>query len=183
MLDYPVWWCPVAHFVVQWSTGIGGNTAIILCNARLLEIEPAIEGRVGPLQRSFTVFFFTFGTELFHFTVLIFRLCNTPATFEYLLEHVLKGVPKTKCLVWLDDVLVYAPNFESVQIFVLCILFICVALWLLHTLDWQMVHCGHGCEWSWVGSRAVSNTGWYWAHCFISADAFDKDKRNNCLTC
>ena len=42
------------------------------------------------------------------FTVMPFRLCNAPATFECLMEQVLSGLPLSIALVYLDDVLVPA---------------------------------------------------------------------------
>ncbi|XP_076838708.1 retrovirus-related Pol polyprotein from transposon 412 isoform X1 [Brachyhypopomus gauderio] len=56
---------------------------------------------------------FTIGKELWQFNVLPFGLCNAPATFERLMEKVLRGVPNSKCLVYLDDVLVHACSFEA----------------------------------------------------------------------
>ena len=42
-----------------------------------------------------------------------FRLCNTPATFEYLVEQVLSSLPLSTALVYLDDVLVPARTFAD----------------------------------------------------------------------
>ncbi|XP_076851923.1 heat shock 70 kDa protein 12B [Brachyhypopomus gauderio] len=56
---------------------------------------------------------FSIGAGLWHFKVLPFGLCNAPATFERLMERVLSGVPSSKCVVYLDDVLVHATGFES----------------------------------------------------------------------
>ncbi len=48
---------------------------------------------------------------LFHLTVMPFGLCNTPATFEWLMELVLTGLNWKVCLIYLDDVIVYGGNF------------------------------------------------------------------------
>ncbi|KAL7883281.1 hypothetical protein SRHO_G00009390 [Serrasalmus rhombeus] len=56
---------------------------------------------------------FSIGTGLWQFTVLPFGLCNAPATFERLMERVLAGVAREKCVVYLDDVLVHAAGFEA----------------------------------------------------------------------
>ncbi len=40
-----------------------------------------------------------------------FGLCNAPATFERLMERVLKDIPRTRCVVYLDDLLVHARDF------------------------------------------------------------------------
>ncbi len=50
---------------------------------------------------------------LFQMTVLPFGLCNAPATFERLMEEVLRGLQWSKCLIYLDDVLVYGRDFDT----------------------------------------------------------------------
>ena len=42
---------------------------------------------------------------LFQFRVMPFGLCNSPATFERLMNRVLCGTPWSRCLVYLDDVI------------------------------------------------------------------------------
>ena len=42
---------------------------------------------------------------LFQFRVMLFRLCNAPATFERLMDRVLCGMRWSRCLVYLDDVI------------------------------------------------------------------------------
>ena len=39
-----------------------------------------------------------------------FGLCNVPATFQHLMEKVLRGVVREKCLIYLDDILVIRTN-------------------------------------------------------------------------
>ena len=40
-----------------------------------------------------------------------FGLVNAPATFERLMERALRGIAWSKCLVYLDDILVFGPDF------------------------------------------------------------------------
>ena len=42
-----------------------------------------------------------------------FGLCNAPATFERLMDMVLKGLKWKTCLVYLDDVMVMGRNFNE----------------------------------------------------------------------
>ncbi|KAJ8352284.1 hypothetical protein SKAU_G00237600 [Synaphobranchus kaupii] len=42
-----------------------------------------------------------------------FGLCNAPATFERLMERVLAAVPRSRCVVYLDDLLVHASDFQQ----------------------------------------------------------------------
>ncbi|KAG1946509.1 thy-1 membrane glycoprotein [Pimephales promelas] len=56
---------------------------------------------------------FTIGQGLWQFKVMPFGLCNAPATFERLMEQVLKDIPRTRCVVYLDDLLVHARDFDQ----------------------------------------------------------------------
>ncbi|KAK2893391.1 hypothetical protein Q8A73_015875 [Channa argus] len=56
---------------------------------------------------------FTIGQGLWQFKVMPFGLCNAPATFERLMEQVLKDIPRSRCVVYLDDLLVHAKGFED----------------------------------------------------------------------
>ncbi len=48
---------------------------------------------------------------LFRFAVMPFGLCNAPATFERLMELVLKDLNWKVCLIYLDDIIVYGVGF------------------------------------------------------------------------
>ena len=50
---------------------------------------------------------------LFQFSVMPFGLCNAPSTFERLIELVLRGLTWDRCLVYIDDILVYGKTFEA----------------------------------------------------------------------
>ena len=51
---------------------------------------------------------FTTRSGLFLWNVMPFGLCNAPSTFERLMESVLQGLQWQTCLVYLDDVVVFA---------------------------------------------------------------------------
>ena len=50
---------------------------------------------------------------LYQFRVLPFGLTNAPAVFERLMEHVLKGLQWEKCLVYLDDIIIFGSDFSQ----------------------------------------------------------------------
>ena len=49
---------------------------------------------------------------LWQFRVLSFGLCNSPATFERLMDRLLAGIPRQRCLVYLDDILAHGSSFQ-----------------------------------------------------------------------
>ena len=49
----------------------------------------------------------------YEFKVLPFGLCNSPATFERLIEKVLAGLHWETCLVYLDDIIVCGKTFDE----------------------------------------------------------------------
>ena len=50
---------------------------------------------------------------LFQFKVMLFGLCNAPATFERLMDQVLQGLRWSRCLVYLDDIISFGTTFEE----------------------------------------------------------------------
>ena len=50
---------------------------------------------------------------VYEFRVMPFGLVNAPAKFERLMEQVLQGIAWSECLVYLDDILVFGPDFET----------------------------------------------------------------------
>lgn len=50
---------------------------------------------------------------LYEFAVMPFGLCNAPTTFQRLMEGVLAGLAREKCLIYLDDMLVIGQTFAE----------------------------------------------------------------------
>ena len=57
-----------------------------------------------------------FGTssgQLYEFNQVPFGLCNVPATFSNLMDHVLSGLHWETCLFYLDDIIVFSSTWEE----------------------------------------------------------------------
>ena len=50
---------------------------------------------------------------LYQFKVMSFGLCNAPATFERLMETILRGLQWRECLVYLDDIIIFGKTFDE----------------------------------------------------------------------
>ena len=50
---------------------------------------------------------------LFEFYVMLFGLCNAPATFQRLMNLALSGMLWSECLVYLDDIIIFGRTFEE----------------------------------------------------------------------
>ncbi|GBL80842.1 Retrovirus-related Pol polyprotein from transposon 297, partial [Araneus ventricosus] len=66
---------------------------------------------IRPEDREKTAF--TTGQGLWQFKVMPFGLCNAPATFERLMETILRGLSSEACLVYLDDIIIVGRTFEE----------------------------------------------------------------------
>ncbi|GFT32943.1 retrovirus-related Pol polyprotein from transposon 412 [Trichonephila clavipes] len=66
---------------------------------------------IHPEDREKTAF--TSGQGLWQFKVMPFGFCNAPATFERLMETVLKGLTFEACFIYLDDVIIGGRTFEE----------------------------------------------------------------------
>lgn len=56
---------------------------------------------------------FSMGSGLYEFNVLPFGLCNAPATFQRLMEQVLRELHWQICLIYIDDIIIYATTIEE----------------------------------------------------------------------
>lgn len=56
---------------------------------------------------------FSVGNGSWQFKVMPFGLCNAPATFERLMELVLKGLHWKTCLLYLDDIIIMGKDFHD----------------------------------------------------------------------
>ena len=50
---------------------------------------------------------------LYQFKVMPFGLCNAPATFERLMDKVLRGLVWKRCMCYLDDIIVFGKSFQE----------------------------------------------------------------------
>jgi len=67
--------------------------------------------KIRPEDREKTAF--SVGNGLWQFRVMPFGLCNAPATFERVMEQVLREFISKICLVYLDDVIIFGKTFEE----------------------------------------------------------------------
>jgi len=51
--------------------------------------------------------------NLFEFKVMLFGLCNAPATFQRLMDLILVGVQWSRCLLYLNDVIIIGHDFDE----------------------------------------------------------------------
>ena len=56
---------------------------------------------------------FSTSLGLFEFNVMPFGLVGTPATFERLMEYVLRGLQWEECLVYMDDIIITGPSVDQ----------------------------------------------------------------------
>lgn len=66
---------------------------------------------VDPKDKPKTAFITRQG--LFEFNVLSYGLCNSPSTFQRLMDLVLADLQWTTCLVYLDDIIVFGKTFQE----------------------------------------------------------------------
>ena len=66
---------------------------------------------VEETDREKTAFCTTEG--LFQFRVMPFGLCNAPATFQRLIDLVLAGLQWSRCLVYIDDLIIVGKSFQE----------------------------------------------------------------------
>jgi len=56
---------------------------------------------------------FTTGRGLYQWRTLPMGLTNSPATFQRMMELILRGLPWHICMLYLDDILIYSRTFED----------------------------------------------------------------------
>ena len=56
---------------------------------------------------------FSTSQGLYQFQVMPFGLTNSPATFERLMENVLRGLQWEECLIYMDDIIVPGSTVEQ----------------------------------------------------------------------
>src|SRR6185369_13649292 len=66
---------------------------------------------VSATDQEKTAFCTRFGT--YEFTVMPFRLCNAPATFQRLMDNVLYDVTWKFVLVYMDDIIIFSKTVEE----------------------------------------------------------------------
>ena len=89
------------------------DTLDTLCGSKWFSTLDLLSGywqvEMSPEDRHKTAFCTPQG--LFEFKVMPFGLCNAPATFQRLMDLVLAGLQWSKCLVYLDDVILLGTTF------------------------------------------------------------------------
>ena len=69
--------------------------------------------QVGMSEESREKTAFVTWNGLYEFNVMPFGLCNAPVTFQRLMERVLSGPVRGRCLIYLDDILVMGRTFKE----------------------------------------------------------------------
>ena len=84
-------------------------------DAKIFTIIDLIQGywqvEIDEHDKHKTAFITTSG--LYHFNKMPFGLCNAPATFQRLMNKVLTGILWKRCIVYLDDIIIYAKTFSD----------------------------------------------------------------------
>ena len=91
------------------------NTLDTLAGAKWFSTLDLISGywqvEMHPDDREKTAFCTLEG--IFEFNVMPFGLCNGPATFHRLMDMILAGLQWSRCLVYLDDIIIFGTTFEE----------------------------------------------------------------------
>ena len=68
--------------------------------------------RMAPELQQYTMFMVG-NLGFYEFTRMPFRLCNTPATFQHLMQNTLGELNLTYCIIYLDDIIVFGRTEEE----------------------------------------------------------------------
>ena len=69
--------------------------------------------RIAKGDQPKTAFYMRFG--LYEWKVMLFRLCNVPATFQAIMDDLFYNMLDKGVLIYLDDILIYAENMAKHQ--------------------------------------------------------------------
>ena len=77
--------------------------------------------KMAPESQQYTAFTVD-NLGFYEFTCMLFGLCNTPATFQSLMQNTLGELNLTYCMIYLDDVIVFG-HMEEEHLEHLCVVF------------------------------------------------------------
>ena len=62
--------------------------------------------KMAPESQQYTAFMVG-NLRFYEFTHMLFRLCNAPVTFQFLMQNMLGELNLTYCVIYLDDVIIF----------------------------------------------------------------------------
>ena len=67
---------------------------------------------MAPESQQYTAFMMG-NLRFYEFTHMLFGLCNTPVTFQHLMQNTLGKLNLTYCVIYLDDVIIFGRTEEE----------------------------------------------------------------------
>ncbi|UYV72881.1 hypothetical protein LAZ67_10001063 [Cordylochernes scorpioides] len=101
-------WSPYPKIIPQ---GMHVADGVVIEDSQLCVLAEGNNIDVEESDREKTAFITPDG--LYEFKVMPFGLCNAPATFERMMDGLLKGLRWTICLCYFDDIVVFSDDFEE----------------------------------------------------------------------